>query len=76
MRHFAPLYENPTYITHHHSTHSVDHTHIASDRVSSAADVIFFLFVRYICIFKVTLHKTVIFLNEQHVMCVDYMRVW
>lgn len=78
MRHFAALYENPTYITHHHPTHSADHTHThtASDRVSSAADALFFVFVCHISIFKMTLHKTVIFLNEQHVICVDYKKVW
>lgn len=76
MRHFAALYENPTYITHYHPTHSADHTHTTLNRVLSAADVLFFVFVCHISIFKVTLHKTVIFLNEQHVMCVGHMRVW
>jgi len=52
------------------------HTHTASDGVSSAADVLFVVLVCHISIFKVTLHKTVIFLNEQHVICVDYKKVW
>lgn len=77
MRHFAALYENPTYITHFHPTLSADHkrthTHSIRQGFICSGYAIFLYQSCHISIFKVTLHKTVLFLNEQHVMCVVWL---